>query len=115
VCLKGSTIELTAPANLQGEMGSDPIEMDSCIAGVIRGLWDMGLATAGCCCGHFEGDGWVCLEDALSLQEIDVLGCYLFKPHGPERWTITIKPTKKHYVLHRTAQPKTERVDNDQG
>lgn len=32
--------------------GRETVCVDACIAGVISRLWDAGLATLNCCCGH---------------------------------------------------------------
>lgn len=35
------------------------VSIDSCIAEEIKKLWDKGIETMGCCCGHNSERGWV--------------------------------------------------------
>lgn len=35
------------------------ISIDKCIANEIIQLWDLGITTTGCCCGHNKQDGYV--------------------------------------------------------
>jgi hypothetical protein len=39
------------------------IPVDPCIAETIRALWDAGVVTCACCCGHNQGPPSVVLED----------------------------------------------------
>ena len=35
------------------------ISMDRCLAGQIIDLWEAGIRTYGCCCGHGKYKGWI--------------------------------------------------------
>ncbi len=37
---------------MPGESGTVEVEIDACISDTIQQLWDAGVRTLGCCCGH---------------------------------------------------------------
>lgn len=36
--------------------------LDKCIVPAVQALWDKGIRTIGCCCGHGSGHGVISLE-----------------------------------------------------
>lgn len=38
--------------------------IDGCIANAIKELWNKGIETTGCCCGHNIEPGWVSVHQA---------------------------------------------------
>lgn len=67
MCEWGNTVNLKVPipANLShtGEFRWDIKSIDSCLADIIQALNDVGIYTAGCCCGHGKDDGYLVLHD----------------------------------------------------
>ena len=51
MCEHGTVTVLDAPGRLKKEHPKG-ICVDACIAGAIKMLWENGVETAGCCCGH---------------------------------------------------------------
>jgi hypothetical protein len=48
-------VELPRPDHMIGQTygsASDTICVDSCLSGEIQLLWELGISTTGCCCGH---------------------------------------------------------------
>lgn len=43
------------------------VGVDACIADIVQALNDAGIETAGCCCGHGNGDGSIILGDGRVL------------------------------------------------
>lgn len=46
--------------------------VDACIAEIVSKIWDEGIYTVGCCCGHEKGDekGYIQLDDSASMEDI---------------------------------------------
>ena len=47
------------------------VSIDGCIAYVIEALWELDIATLGCCCGHNKANPTVIVSDTVSLGECD--------------------------------------------
>src|SRR3990172_5444516 len=58
-------LDVTIPANLSytGSERKKKVDIDSCIAPIIRALNDGGVMTVACCCGHEKRPGSVVLAD----------------------------------------------------
>ncbi|NII81724.1 MULTISPECIES: hypothetical protein [unclassified Pedobacter] len=51
----GNQVSLSRPNHMIGQtQGSagDTICVDACLSAEIQSLWDLGISTTGCCCGH---------------------------------------------------------------
>lgn len=51
----------------------DAIQVDLCIAGEIVWLWDEGIKTTGCCCGHGKNLGYIQVTDDC-IEKMRALG-----------------------------------------
>lgn len=51
---------------------SATVSIDACIKDLILELWDKGIETTGCCCGHNYGPAWVSVdaEDYPAMFEL---------------------------------------------
>ena len=47
--------------------------IDACLEVEIRGLWAMGIATTGCCCGHNMSEGYIGVEENF-IPQMKALG-----------------------------------------
>ena len=45
--------------------------IDACIAPALQALWDAGIKTVGCCCGHGSGTGVIGLDTWRDDRPID--------------------------------------------
>lgn len=67
MCEWGTTevMEVTIPAHLSytGEARQKLVDIDLCIAPIIKALNDGGIATVACCCGHGKRPGNIMLAD----------------------------------------------------
>jgi len=52
---------------------SDKICIDTCIVNEIKYLWDCGIKTYGCCCGHGKDVSWVNVKPE-DFNKIELLG-----------------------------------------
>ncbi len=70
MCEKGQTVKM----KLIGRMGEDAreVDIDKCIASIIKALNEGGVLTKSSCCGH-GGDGYILLHDGRG---------FLLKPLG---------------------------------
>lgn len=73
----GETI-LPLPAWIPKDNDNRTVCVDSCIADVIKRLWEKGVVTLGCCCGHGKSNPCVILDTHMDsdyaanlLQAID--------------------------------------------
>ena len=55
------------------------IDVDRCLAKEVRELWEMGIVTTGCCCGHNKRQGFISVMPEYESQMLD-LG-YSVSPH----------------------------------
>ncbi|SET85022.1 hypothetical protein SAMN05216389_14010 [Oceanobacillus limi] len=62
-------IEVDTPKHMKG-MGSigwytfrETLCIDACLLGEIQDLWNKGIATTGCCCGHNQIQGYIGVID----------------------------------------------------
>ena len=53
--------------------GKTGIAIDACIAPVIQHLWDNGVVTRSCCCGHNIQPPSIILEDNLTARDAAVV------------------------------------------
>jgi len=71
MCKWGTTevLELTIPANLSstGRAKFKRVDIDSCIAGIVRALNEIGITPVASCCGHGRRPGNIALADGREL------------------------------------------------
>jgi len=71
MCEWGNTVEmgLTIPAHLShtGEARQKVVDIDSCIAPIVKALNDGGITTIACCCGHGKRPGNIILKGGREL------------------------------------------------
>jgi hypothetical protein len=71
MCKHGEEILLSVPIPAElshtGEMRWEIKGVDRCIAAIVHALNAEEIYTAGCCCGHGEGDGEIILHDGRTL------------------------------------------------
>ncbi len=79
MCNRGDTVEVTV--HHVGEIRLGIVDVDRCIAPLVRALNEAGIATEGCCCGHGEVTGHITLTDGRILGIYPNRGIYL--PHCP--------------------------------
>ncbi|HEJ2170549.1 TPA: hypothetical protein ACKP5U_003289 [Pseudomonas aeruginosa] len=69
-----NTVELPTPPHMLriGRIGClefrETICVDKCIANAVQALWDLGIVTTGCCCGHNQADGYIGVWDREAIQ-----------------------------------------------
>lgn len=59
--------------NYQKGRFKDKIQVDTCIADEIEGLWNKGIKTTGCCCGHGAMLGFIEVTDEC-IEQMEELG-----------------------------------------
>ena len=64
-------IKIPADMSHTGEERWEKIQVDSCIAPIVKALQDAGIGTRGCCCGHNSGIGDIHLQDGRVLLIVD--------------------------------------------
>lgn len=60
-------VTLKRPEHMQGRQegsSGDTICVDACIENEIKWLWELGVHTTGCCCGHNKIDGFIGVIDS---------------------------------------------------
>ena len=62
----GSAAEtiLHKPEYLFGSTSRSEVSIDACIVDVIKHLWNNGITTHGCCCGHNKNKPSVIIQDS---------------------------------------------------
>lgn len=67
------------------------MQIDSCIADLVRALDQAGIDMRGCCCGHGEHEGNIALQDGrvLLVLQGEPADRYLASDHPllPEKWS----------------------------
>jgi len=92
------------PYNI-GEGYKDSIDIDQCLEDEIKSLWDKGIKTTGCCCGHGRDLGFIQVtEDCINkMYELGYQN-YIYEEEfgGTERKDAFIPKTTKHnYDIYR--------------
>ena len=75
MCKRGDTVEVTV--HHVGEIRHGVVDVDRCLAPLVRALNDSGIATVGCCCGHGKVTGHITLSDGRLLAIFPDRGTYL--------------------------------------
>ncbi len=79
MCKQGNTVKVEV--HHVGEIRLVDVDVDKCIARIIKALNEGGVATEGCCCGHGKVTGHITLTDGR------ILGIYpnrkVFLKHCP--------------------------------
>lgn len=57
---------------------SGKLEIDDCLVDEIKSLWDIGIHTRGCCCGHNKLDGYIEVE-RTDIPKMINLGYEIYK------------------------------------
>lgn len=74
MCKWGDTVDLLVPvpAHLShtGELYWKTAAVDACLAPVVQAFNNIGIFTAGCCCGHGKEFGSIILHDGRELKLI---------------------------------------------
>ncbi len=65
MCKRGNTVKVRV--HHVGEIRLVNVDVDKCIAPIVRALNDGGIATEGCCCGHGEMTGHITLTNGKIL------------------------------------------------
>lgn len=58
------------------------VELDTCIAAEVKGLWDAGISTESCCCGMGDASAAYIYVDAIYADQMEALG-YKEAPDAP--------------------------------
>jgi len=69
---------------------SGKVCIDRCIVDKIKELWDLGIKTYGCCCGHGEQESFVNV-DKKDIQKMIDLGYIMNHPDKTRRDTFKLK------------------------
>lgn len=69
--------------------------VDSCIADEILYLWNQGIVTTGCCCGHGVNDGMINVMEKDRIKMAN-RGYEKLKDIPAGCWEYTYKPKSKH-------------------
>ena len=64
----GEQVVLDLPAFVRPDKEKRTVSIDKCIVPVIEGLWDAGVYTLGCCCGHGKENPSVVLSTVCHIQ-----------------------------------------------
>lgn len=95
---------LTTPKNFipynSCEGFKEQVTVDACLAEEIKDLWNKGVVTCGCCCGHGRSLGWIGVDDS-SIPIMESLGYehYIYEEEfgGVERKDGFIPKSYKHF------------------
>lgn len=78
----------------------DEIRVDMCVAAEVAWLWDKGIKTRGCCCGHGRELGFIQVTDNC-IEQMRKLGYqnYIYADEfgGIEREDAFIPQSTRHY------------------
>ena len=87
------------PYNLDPDRYKEKIPVDACLAEEIQNLWELGIKTCGCCCGHGKVLGFINVTDDC-IEKMYELGYqnYIFPDEfgGKERKDTFIPKTTYH-------------------
>lgn len=71
------------------------VAIDKCLMREILDLWEMGIKTTGCCCGHGRnGMQFIGVEEEYALQMHNMGYKDSYNPHNPTSLTTFIPKTK---------------------
>ena len=88
MCEHGNQVAVKAP----NWSGKESISIDSCIVDQIQALWDAGVVTQGCCCGHNQRECSVIIEHHFEPFDIsiayDILNRDIERRWHLEQWTL---------------------------
>ena len=93
-------VTLKIPPHMRKENGGfyetrDKVDIDQCLVDEINHLWDNGIHTYGCCCGHGKRLGMINV-DKKDCKKMIELG-YEFYPNINEgEWKYTFIAKSKH-------------------
>lgn len=71
--------------NAPGREVITSVSIDACLVDEIKILWEKGIKTAGCCCGHGEVQGYIHVEDE-NIQQMKDLGYVQNREHRPDEF-----------------------------
>ena len=71
--------------NCLGEEKEPKICLDKCIANEVLSLWNLGIRTVGCCCGHNKAKSYiqvkdVCIDKMIELGYVGPFNINCFTP-----------------------------------
>jgi hypothetical protein len=78
--------KLTIPYEWETSKQSREIMVDSCMVTEIKWLWNNGIRTIECCCGHGVNNGYICVDDPF-VEKMELLGYQNLK-EKPERFDL---------------------------
>ena len=70
MCKWNDTVRMTIPEGMCTDRINKTISVDRCIADQIKMLWEYGIETTGCCCGHGKDVPNVIVADYLKEEDI---------------------------------------------
>ena len=76
------TVELRY--NAPGRERRETVCLDVCIADEVTELWDKGIVTTGCCCGHNRTLGYIGVADEYIPQMKDMGYSVILNPQRPK-------------------------------
>ena len=84
--------------NFQEEYKKE-IWIDACLADEIQSLWDVGIHTTGCCCGHGIDDGFIQVIDD-DMEKMMELGYEHYIYQDDKNRKDAFIPKTKNHVHH---------------
>ena len=94
-------------------LGNRLIYVDRCIIPELQSLWNRGIETSGCCCGHGEKDGFIQVfpEGVEAMLELGYEAIPPVEANGQLMGENTFKP-KTQFVFNEYMVVKTELEEN---
>lgn len=93
-------VNLEIPPHLKAENGGKytektHVDIDKCLVNEIKHLWDVGIRTYGCCCGHGIDRGMINVDERDANRMVELR--YEYEPDIQEGcWKYTFIPKSKH-------------------
>lgn len=90
--------------NLDNIFKNNDVEVDECIAEEIKKLWEQGIHTLGCCCGHQTAVGFIQVERTDFAKMIELGYKWYTYPEefgGKERMDAFIPKSKCHCEVYK--------------
>ena len=78
------------------------ITMDACLKEEIIFLWNIGIKTGGCCCGHNVLNGMINVLDDSDIEKMKKLGYEVqYNPHAPN-YEYTFYPKSIERIIEKS-------------
>lgn len=93
---------------------NEELNIDECIANEIQELWNYGIHTKGCCCGHGKDTGFIQVERTDIKHMLDLGYEWYIYPNDNSRFDAFIPKTKCKCKKEEKKKPESEETKDRQ-